>query len=212
MCACSAHTAPTRRHAATRSAAAQAASQPGCWRPRWQAPGRLSVKGIGASMFLAKVSFRCVAPRVGRACRGSGGGTGSGERSTRRGESTAAPVASPRRVDCRPAASRPPRAPTRQGEWTPCGVESPLETLRLATPGRSTRPLHGSNRPPRAVESTSASGRIDLRERSNRPPPAVDSATESARVALESRPWRASARPIEGERRTVRPRAPGVFD
>ena len=122
-----------------------------------------------------------------------------------------AAVDSPRRVDRRPgrlaAPSGPtprgewtPRAATRPGEWTPCSVESPLETLPLATPARSTRPLQRSTRPLRAVHSTSASGPLDLHERSTGPARAVDSsrrARESPRVASVAR---ASARPIEGER------------
>ena len=95
-----------------------------------------------------------------------------------------AAVDSPRRVDRRPgrlaAPSGPtprgewtPRAATRPGEWTPCSVESPLETLPLATPARSTRPLQRSTRPLRAVHSTSASGPLDLHERSTGPARAV---------------------------------------
>ena len=81
-------------------------------------------------------------------------------------------------------------APTRPSEWTPV---------------LSSRRLKISDSAPNRSDSTSRTGRIRPEKRSTRPPRARESPSSRVRGAL-------SARPIEGERRTVRPRAAGVFD
>ena len=96
-----------------------------------------------------------------------------------------------------------------RAEWTaaPRRVDPPERPLDRASGPRveSSRPLKLSHSPLPIGRLARCTGRLDLRERSTRPPRARESPSSRVRGAL-------SARPIEGERRTVRPRAAGVFD